>query len=84
MSKKKIRIVFWWGKLKRKRQLGRPKHGTNIDLSRNSGFIWLGIWKHGGVFGTVMNLLVLLIVCLRTCCLLNNNTLHGKMGLPDF
>jgi hypothetical protein len=59
--RRKIRIGFWWGKLKRMRQLGRPKHGsdhgTNIDLSRNSGFIWIGIGAHGGLFATVMNLL---------------------------
>lgn len=72
---------FWWGKLKRMKQLGRPKHGrdhgTNSDLSKNSrmsctGFIWLGTEAHGGLFGTVMKLLVSLIVCLRTCYLLNN------------
>jgi len=64
------------------RQLGRPKygrdHGTNIDLLINSGFIWPGIGAHDGLFETVTNLLVSLIVCLRTCYLLNNNMLHGK------
>jgi len=62
------------------RQLGRPKHGrdhgTNTDLSRKSGFIWLEIGAHGGLFETVMKLLVSLIICLRTYYLLN--MLHGK------
>jgi hypothetical protein len=81
--RRNIRIGFWWGKLKRKRQLGRPKHGrdhgTNIYLSRNSRFVWLGTGAYGGMFGTVMKLLVSLIVCLRTIYLLSNNMLHGKM-----
>jgi hypothetical protein len=53
-------------------------HGSNIDFSRNSGFIWLGVGAHDGLFGTVMNLLVSLIVSLRTCYLLDYNMLHGK------
>jgi len=64
------------------RQLGRPKHGrdhgTNIDFSRNSGFIWLWTGAHGGLFATVMNVLVSLTVCQRTCYLLNKNMLHSK------
>jgi hypothetical protein len=81
--RRKIHIGFWWGKFKRMRQLGRPKHGrdhgTNIDLSRYSGFIWLGVGAHGGLFERVMKLMVSLIFCVMTCYLLNNKMIHEKM-----
>jgi len=82
MGEKKNTYRILVGKSKRMRQLGRPKHGrnhgTNIDFSRNSGFIWLCTEAHGGLFATVMNHLVSLIVCLRTCYLLNNNVFYSK------
>lgn len=60
--RRKIHIGFRRGKLKRIRQLGRPKYGrdygTDIDLSRHSDFIWLGIGVHDGLFERFMNLLV--------------------------